>query len=36
LTVIVEDHNDLKPTADFIGAIAVPLNEFDTKKPVKR
>ena len=36
LTVIVEDHNDLKPTCDFIGAVAIPLNEFDTMKPVKR
>ena len=36
MKVIVEDHNDLKPTADFLGKLAIPLADFDNKKPMKR
>ena len=35
LVVIVEDHNDIK-TADFMGKISIPLNQFNDKKPSKK
>jgi hypothetical protein len=36
LVAIVEDHNDIKPTADFMGKISIPLNQFNDKKPSKK
>lgn len=36
LSVTVEDHNDIKPVADFIGRVAISLNEYDSKKPIRK
>ncbi len=36
MKVTVEDHNDIKPTCDFMGRIALQLSDFDDKKPVKK
>ncbi len=36
LSVTIEDHNDIKPMPDFIGRVAIPLHEFDTKKKIRR
>ncbi len=34
-TVVVEDHNDIN-LASHIGRVAIPLYEFDNKKPVRK
>lgn len=34
--VTVEDHNDIKPTCDFMGRVILNLADYDDKKPVKK
>eukprot|EP01034_Spumella_vulgaris_P027083 gene27083-33756_t len=36
MKITVEDHNDIKPTCDFMGRIALQLSDFDDKKPIKK
>ncbi len=35
MKITVEDHNDIKPTCDFMGRISLQLSEFYDKKPSK-